>query len=488
MSTIGTSANESSVPLCVDMDGTLIRTDIIWESIARLLKKKPLILLALPFWLIRGRAYFKQRLSAHVEVDPAGLPYHAEFLEYLRAQKNKGREILLVTAADDRPARKVADYTGMFSEVLASNGVANLRGDHKGKTLAARFGERGFDYAGNSTVDIPVWRLCRQAIVVNAGESLAQKARKVAEVSQVFPSRVDFVWASIRALRPHQWVKNLIVFVPLITSHLTSHAYSREAALARAIIAFVAFCFCASSVYVINDLLDLESDRQHATKRNRPLASGELPVVAGLLLAPVTLLLAAAATCFLSWNFAGVLAVYVLLSISYSFTLKKIALLDVFVLAGLYTIRLIAGHEASRVDYSFWLLAFSMFIFLSLALLKRFTELEVARRAGGAEPSGRGYVTGDAEIVSALGIANGYLSVLVMALYVNSREVSKLYQEPILLLLVCPLLLFWISRAWLLARRGKMHEDPIVFALKDPVSYLIGILTLAVLWLATRLG
>jgi 4-hydroxybenzoate polyprenyltransferase len=465
------------------MDGTLVRTDVLWESLALLLKRRPWDLMLLPFWLLRGRANLKQQIAARTELNPAHLPYHHEFIDFLRAEHGKGRAIILATAADSHPAQSISKHVGLFSEVVASNGATNLRGSSKGRLLTERFGRHGFDYAGNSSVDLAVWSEARRAIVVNASAGVAQRAARVSEVSRVFNPRTGGLGAVLRELRPHQWIKNLIIFVPLVTSH----RFVESNLVARAVLAFIAFSLCASGVYVLNDVLDLEADRQHETKKRRPLASGDLPLGAGLALIPVLFGLTAVTAAFLSWSFAAVLVVYVLLTTSYSWRLKQIALLDVFVLAGLYTIRLIAGHEATKIEYSFWLLAFSMFIFLSLALLKRFTELAAVRQQNKHGSMGRGYVAGDLELVAMLGIGSGFLSALVMALYVKSPELMAqgLYQNPTLLLLMCPLLLFWVSRMWLIAHRGKMHDDPVVFALKDGVSYLIGAIGLVVLWLAT---
>lgn len=475
------NANESSVPLCVDLDGTLIKTDVLWESMVLLLKERPLYLLVLPFWLLRGRAHMKQRIASLTDLNPATLPYHQPFLEYLRTEKRKGRRIILATAADRRLAEGVSRHLGLFSEVVASDGQTNMRGKNKGHALSERFGKKQFDYAGNSTVDLPVWEMSRNAIVVNANDRLAEKARERTEVSHVFNQPGSFLRALARSMRPHQWVKNLIIFVPL----LTSHKFNESKRVGDALLAFIAFSLCASGVYMLNDLLDLDSDRHHATKKMRPFASGELPLPVGLVMAPLLLGLSVGIALFLSWKFVAVLAGYFLITTSYSWRLKQVALLDVFFLAGLYTIRLIAGHEASVIEYSFWLLAFSMFIFLSLALVKRFTELKLLRLQNKPNSRGRGYAADDLELVAMLGIASGFMSVLVMALYVNSPEVHELYKHQKLLLMVCPLLLYWISRVWLLAHRGRMHEDPIVFALKDGVSYLVGALTLCVLWLAT---
>ncbi len=471
----------SAVPLCVDLDGTLIRTDLLWESLVRLLKRNPLWLVVLPFWWWRGRAVLKRQIAARVEVDPATLPYHAAFLDFLRAQKAAGRVLVLATASDAELARRVAEHVGIFDDVLASDGATNLRGAAKLAKLTGRFGVRGFDYAGNSAVDLAVWRQAREAIVVNALASLARRAARLTQVNDRFCHANSTVVEVLRAMRPYQWVKNLIIFVPL----LTSHQLANLPLVFKALWAFAAFCLCASAVYVLNDLLDLEADRRHPAKRRRPFAAGDLPLPVGLGLVPLLLALGLGLAAALSPGFLGVVLLYLLLTTAYSCRLKQVALLDVFVLAGLYTLRLIAGHEATQVAYSAWLLMFSMFFFLSLALVKRFVEVASLRRQNQSATHGRGYLARDWELVASLGAGSGYLAVLVLALYVTSQEVRTLYRQPTLLLLVCPLLLYWISRVWLIAHRGEMHEDPVVFALKDRVSYLVGLLTLAVIWLAT---
>jgi 4-hydroxybenzoate polyprenyltransferase len=365
--------------------------------------------------------------------------------------------------------------------VLASDGRHNLRGKAKGARLAERFGKGGFDYAGNSSVDLPVWERGRRAIVVNAPTSLAARAAKRAPVESVFPLRESVLRAFWRALRPYQWVKNLIVLVPAITSHrLTEPGVALNAGIALA-----AFCLCASGVYLLNDLLDVEADRHHASKRQRPFARGDLPLPAGLAAFPVLLLASFFIGLRLPWGFLAALGAYVLLTTSYSLRLKQAPLLDVFCLAGLYTVRLVAGHEATGIPYSFWLLVFSMFLFLGLALVKRGVELETARQQSQNDIKGRGYAAADLPLVTILGCCSAFLAVLVLALYVNSQEVRILYRHPNLLLLICPLLLYWMSRLWLLAARGRMHDDPVVFALRDPVSYAVGALTLVVIWLAT---
>jgi 4-hydroxybenzoate polyprenyltransferase len=481
MSSPATNARENPVPLCVDLDGTLIKTDLLWESLLRLLKRNPLYLLAVPFWWMRGRAFLKRQLAARVELDPAILPYNDVFLEFLREAKRQGRPLILATASDRELAARVASHVGLFDEVLGSDGQANLRAQAKARLLAERFGERGFDYAGNSSSDLPVWARARAAIVVNASDGLAQRAAQRAKVGRVFKPLQCQGGALVRCLRPHQWVKNLIIFVPL----LTSHRLGERPLLVDALWAFAAFSLCASGVYVLNDLLDLDADRHHPEKKNRPFAAGDLPLPVGLAIFPLLFLASALVSLKLKPEFAGILAIYFAATTSYSWRLKQVAILDVFVLAGLYSIRLVAGQLATGIILSNWLLVFSMFIFLSLALAKRFLELQMLRQENKTDAKGRGYTASDLELVATLGLVSGYVAVLVLALYVNSDQVRILYGHPTWLLLVCLLLLYWISRVWFIAHRGQMRDDPVVFALRDWVSYAVGVLMLAVLWLAT---
>ncbi len=475
------TAREAQIPLAVDLDGTLIRSDLLWESLVRLLQRRPLTALVVPFWWLQGRAYLKQELAARVQVDAASLPYNEEFLTWLREQKRSGRKLILATASDIAMAQPVAQHVGLFDEVMASDGKTNLRHAAKRRALTAKFGERGFDYAGNSSVDLGVWAGAREAIVVNGAAGLPQRAAQQTKVGKVFPARPSAFTALLKSVRPHQWSKNLIVFLPV----LTAHQFGNPALVWLAVQAFTAFCLCASAVYLFNDLLDLEADRHHPAKCHRPLASGALPLSAGLVTAPLLLLLAFGVALGLSPNFLAVLLGYFATATAYSWRLKQIALLDVFVLAGLYTLRLVAGHVATSIAWSTWLLMFSMFIFLSLALMKRFQELQSVRSQNRHAIKGRGYTAGDLELVATLGLVSGFSAVLVLALYVNSEQVVKLYTHPTVLLLVCPLMLYWISRVWFVAHRGQMHVDPTAFAFKDWVSYVIAALTMAVMWLAT---
>jgi len=475
------ASSSPPVPLAVDLDGTLIRTDMMWETLVRLLRVNPVAAFASLFALFRGRAHFKRTLVAQVQVDPASVPYHADFLDWLRQQKTSGRKLILATASDADMARPIAAHFGLFDDVMASDGKVNLRNAAKRQALSERFGERGYDYAGNSSDDLGVWPGAREAIVVNAPASLARRAGTVTTLGKTFLSEASRITALARAMRPHQWIKNLIVFVPV----LAAHQLGNWPAVLQALIAFVAFSLAASGVYLLNDLLDLDADRHHARKRNRPFASGDLPLQFGLVGAPALLLVAVGVSLCLSVQFLIVIAVYFVVSFSYSWRLKQIALLDVLFLAGLYTLRLVAGHVATGIAWSNWLLAFSMFIFLSLALMKRFQEIQGVREQNGHELKGRGYTTHHHGAVASFGILSGIGAVVVLGFYVNGAKVVELYQHPRLLLLACPLLLAWICRVWVLTYRGQMHDDPTAFAFKDWASYVIGLLMLVAMWLAT---
>ena len=476
-------AVREGIPLCVDLDQTLIRSDMLWESLVRLAGHRPWLLLLVPFWLLRGRAFLKRQLARRIRFNPAALPYNEPLLEFVRVCRQEGCPTVLVTACDILLAQPIADHVGVFDEVLASDGRRNLRGAAKADVLVQRYGARGFDYAGNSPVDLHVWTHSRRAIVVNAGQSLARRAATVAAAGPVFLKTTSTWRGLLQALRPHQWVKNLIVFIPPFAAHLFSIP-----SLVDAAIAFVAFCACASATYVANDLLDVEADRCHSLKCRRPFASGELSLAAGFVLFPSLLAGGIAVGYLQSASLAGVLVLYSVTTTAYSLALKRVPVLDVFVLAGLYTLRLIAGHVATRAPYSAWLLAFSMFIFLSLALVKRFKELQIPLANTDAVALGRGYAASDLEVVGVLGLVSGYMAVLVLALYVNSSQVAVLYRYPMLLLLVCPLLLYWITRIWLLTYRRQMHTDPVLFAVKDWPSYVIAALVLGVSFAAMGLN
>lgn len=459
---------EQDVPLCVDLDGTLIRSDLLHESALMLVRRNPLYLFGFLAWLLRGRAHLKRQIALRARVDVAALPYDERVLEWLR-DRDQHRQRVLCTASDALLAERVAAQVGVFDAVIGSDGVRNLGGGGKRDALLERFGERGFDYAGNALPDLHVWRHARQAIAVNASPRVLRRLRAEREVARVFP-RARAGWrAWLAALRLHQWPKNALVLVALGAAHL---AFDPTAVM-RALVAFLAFSLCASGAYVLNDLLDLDADRQHPRKRLRPFAAGNLGLASGLLAALLLTVAAFALARVLPLRFTLVLLAYAVTTLTYSLVLKRVPMLDVLTLAGLYTVRIIGGAVAITVPVSSWLLAFSMFLFLSLAMVKRYAELHRVAATAERRAAGRGYAVGDLPLIQSLGTASGYLSVLVLAFYINSTKSAQLYRHHEVLWLLAPLLLYWISRVWLLARRGRMHDDPVVFALTDRVSLVV---------------
>jgi 4-hydroxybenzoate polyprenyltransferase/phosphoserine phosphatase len=467
-------------PLCVDLDDCLIRSDLLLEAVLLLLKRNPAYVLLALTWLVRGKAVFKAEVARRVQLNPAALPYSRELLDWLRSERSRGRHIWLCTAANESLARAVATHLGIFNGVIASDASVNLIGRVKADRLVGSFGYRNFDYCGNERGGVPIWASSSGAIVVNAEPALAARAAGQVPLLHTIPGASARWRALLRALRPHQWAKNALLFVPLLAAHRAGDLVL----IGSACVAFVAFSLCASAVYVLNDMLDLEADRAHARKSKRPFASGDLPLAAGFGLIPALLAGAVLAAIPLPGQFQLTLAGYALLTSAYSLGLKGMVLIDALALAGLYTLRVIAGAAAVSVPLSFWLLLFSLFLFLSLALVKRYAELDALRRRQQLEAAGRGYHVEDLPMLEALGISAGYLSVLVLALYINSPATVPLYRHPQAIWPLCFLLLYWVTRLWMKTHRGRMHDDPVVFALSDRVSLLTGLLAALTVGLA----
>lgn len=426
-------------PLCVDL-GTLMPGNLLQESFMRLVKRNPLHVLRLPLWLLRGKDALQAEITGRIEVDPATLPYNRALLAWLADEKRGGRRIYLC-AADQKQAAAVATHVGVFDGVILGEDMAG--------SLVERFGERGFEYCGP------------------AGD-----LGGVAGAGRDFQPRGGKARALLRALRPHQWTKNVLVLVPVAAAH----RFTELPLLLDCLLAVLVFCLGASSVYVLNDMLDVDSDRLHPRKSRRPFASGALSLSAGLVLAPLLLAAAGLVALLLPGHFQLAFAAYYLLTLAYSLDLKRRVVVDAMALAGLYTLRIIAGATAVSVPLSFWLLLFSIFMFLSLALVKRFTELNDLRDRQKTQAAGRGYRVEDAAVLQSLGTASGQISVLVLALYIHSQDIESLYSRPKFIWILCVLLLYWISRVWMKAQRGEMHEDPVVFALKDARSLTVGLL------------
>ena len=470
-----------SVDFYVDLDGTLLRTDLFHESVWRFIKRSPWKI----FWLasifiLRGRAAAKTLLARKVSISPETLPYEKELIADLRRRKAAGQRLVLITAAHWRHARRVGRHLALFGATYGSSARENLKGKRKLARIRALCAGQPFGYAGDSASDRPIWRAAQQVILVNAPRRDVAEAKAAGRVQLVITSRPPAWRAVIREMRLHQWAKNALLFVPL----LTSHTYGEGPRALLALAAFLVFGLAASGHYFLNDLLDLDADRAHARKSNRPLASGNLSLGMGLAGALVLPLFAfALSVAILPWYFTATLGAYFILTNLYSFYLKRVSTADIVALAMLYTVRVVAGAIAISVVISSWLLAFSMFVFISLAYLKRYIELAARTEAG---IRGRGYSGTDAETMFSLGIANSTAAIVVLAFYISSAEVKILYNEPEILWGLCLLMLYWTNRIWIGARRGKIHDDPIVFAIRDRVSLAVGLLSLAVV-LAARI-
>ncbi|HEY8026154.1 MAG TPA: UbiA family prenyltransferase [Burkholderiaceae bacterium] len=469
---------DMSLPLVVDLDGTLILTDTVWESALVACRHQPATLFALPVWLRAGKANLKHQLAKRAEIDVPGLPWNVPVLQWLVEQHASGRKLFLATGSDLHYAKRVMEHLDIFEDVLASADGHNLTGENKRAALVARFGEGGYDYAGNSRDDLPVWRSAYRAIAVHLPIHLEKQVAIEIAKKFVRPEPRWHAWP--KAMRLHQWLKNLLLFLPLLASHNLQPEIWTKAALG-----YLAFGLCASSVYLLNDLLDLRHDRHHPRKRQRPFASGRLPLVEGMLAAPCLGIAAFGIAFALSPPFALVLLGYYALTLVYSFVLKRIAMLDVMTLAGLYMVRILAGAALTNIVPSFWLMSFAMFFFLCLASLKRYIELVDLRTRREHKAKGRGYSVDDAPLVASQGAAAGHVAVLVLALYINSREVWDLYHEPRWLWGICLLLLYWLNRSWWLAHRGKLHDDPVAYAFSDRSSRIILLLVFGLLVLAT---
>lgn len=471
-----------ALPLVVDLDGTLIRSDLLVESGLSYVKDSSVNVLHLPKLLLKGKAALKKELAGAFDVDAPTLPYVEEALDFIRDQKTLGREIILATASDEKLANQIADYLGIFNQVLATKDGLNLSATNKANALTEILGEKQFDYMGNSSDDIAVWKVANKAILVNPERGVLSKAQKLGNVQTVIDGRSNAIKTYAKAFRLHQWAKNTLIFIPLIAAHQILDLGK----LTEGLFAFLFFSLCASSVYLVNDLLDIPNDRNHETKRNRPIPAGIISIKRVILLAPalcVTSLLLSAL--LLPSLFTLCLIAYMALTSLYSFYLKRVLFVDVITLALLYTQRIFAGVAVFDLRLSFWLLTLSTFVFLSLALVKRYTELISARNSNKlGKTKGRGYHTDDIELIASLGGSAGYISALVLALYIQDPSTVSLYSNPEYIWAACPVLLYWISRTWILAHRGEMNDDPVVFAMKDRISLICGLTFAIVFWLA----
>jgi len=463
-----------NIPIVVDLDGTLIRSDLLYESASQFIIQNPFQIFKLPYWLAKkGISYLKGRLAGASQIDVSLLPYNHFLINWLRQEKQSGRKIVLATASDEGLANSVAKHIDLFDEVFGSKDLINLKSNQKRDHLVSLYGENGFDYVGNSFADLPIWKCARLAYLVGNSRSLERELKRTGKLVQPFPlgSNIrEIIISWIRELRIHQWAKNILVLIPLFAAH----KYTDNSSILAGTLAFLLYGLVASSAYVLNDLVDIQNDRAHQHKHTRPLAAGRLNILSAWAVWPLLVVTSLfIAFSVLPMRFGLVLVAYFLLTIAYSFVFKKIAILDVLVLASLYTVRIIAGAFAIGVSVSFWLISLSLFLFTGLAFIKRYSELLSQKGAINRKVTGRGYLSEDLTMVACMGISASYCSVLVAALYVQDVHTAVLYKTPQIIWLVCPILLYWVSYMWLMTIRGRLHEDPVAYALKDVSSWVI---------------
>lgn len=469
-----------SLPLCVDLDGTLVRTDTLHEHLIAATSQSTIKTLLSFKYLLAGKAKFKAELAKIRSLPADNLPVNDHVIEFISSQPTE-REKVLVTGATTTTASAVAEKTGLFSSVMASDDLTNLTGEKKRQKLVEKYGEKGFDYIGNDYVDWPVFESANQGYIVSNDQKLIDDTTAqyshIATIEQEKSTAKDWM----KLLRVHHWAKNLLVFIPLLLEHRIFDIQL----IIQSVLCFLAFSLLASATYILNDLHDIHADRQNTTKCKRPLASGAISIAAGIKTCALLLVLLAILLFFLGSSLIAVLAFYLVATLSYTLFIKQILFLDVVTLACLQTLRIIAGIVAINALWSFWVLSFSMFFFLSLALAKRVTELKNLDKENRTESVGRGYEVGDISILMPAGVSAGNISVLIVALYINSEKVIKMYFVPEFLWGLCPLLVYWLGRIWIVTARGYMTEDPLVYALKDKISILIAFAFAACVLLAS---
>lgn len=470
---------QSDCALFADLDGTVLATDSLYECLLSVLKNRFWLALLVPFWALRGRAFFKYKVAGYSIIDFSLLPYRSKVVAYLKTEKAKGRKIILATGATQIIANQVAENLKLFDFILASDKYTNNVGENKLKAIVSLNEGLEFEYIGDSTEDFPVLRSAAIATIVDRNNGLVNKLKKAKKKYTVVES-VGFNWvAFLRLIRAHQWSKNLLIFSPIVAAQKFS-----EISWAPVFFLFIGFCALASAVYIFNDLMDIDSDRAHYNKRYRPLAAGEFAIKAGWLTLFLGLIIAFSVAASISSQVVLLFLVYATANILYSILLKQLILVDVFILTSFYLARIIAGSLASSIELTSWFLSFAVLTFLSLALLKRYTEIIEVGSFNDVLP-GRGYRYIHAKPVLALGVISGLLSCLVLVMYMNSASILNIYERPFLLWLLCPCHLFWFTRMWILAVQRKMDEDPVRFAVKDPITYFLSGLIILLLALAS---
>ncbi|MGI6681309.1 MAG: UbiA family prenyltransferase [Bdellovibrionota bacterium] len=465
--------NKEKECLFVDLDGTLIKGDLLYECLISIIKKSFFSIFFIPIWLLKGKAYLKEKFSLLIELNVELLPYNQEVVAYIKAKKEKGIRIILATASNHNLAKPISGFLGLFDDVIASNKKENLKGKNKLKKIKSYLSDNNFSkefsYIGDSTADIVIFNEAKEPIIVG-NEKIYNKIKLKNKNAKFIAESAKFsITSFLSMIRTYQWVKNLLIFIPLILSH----KFLNIDLVLKAIVAFFSFSFLASSVYIINDIFDINADRMHPSKKHRAIASGDIPISLGLktviFLIPFSIVISLS----LGKEFLLILTLYFITTTLYSIFFKKIVLVDILILSLLYTVRILAGGVALNIALSPWLAMFSLFMFFSLACAKRYAELYAVKNNLQHKIMGRGYQASDLEQIQIFGSSSGYIAVLIFALYIQSDVSVRLYKTPSFLWGLCPLMLYWISRVWLISHRGQMEQDPIIFAMKDKASYII---------------
>jgi len=457
-------------PLIVDLDGTLIKSDILFDSFVVLIKNPILIFKAI-FYLLKGKSYLKDFLSQRYDINPKLLPYNEKVVDFLRTESSE-RSIILCSASHSRYTSIIADHFGFFHSHYGTTPDFNLSGKNKAKFLVDMFGAKKFEYIGNSFTDLPIWEQADKAYVVTGSKRLVSKVKLINDNFLVLKTAKTPIKSFFKMIRVHQWLKNVLIFIPLFTS-IIDPSFS---AFILTLIGFFSFSFCASSVYILNDILDINNDRTHPRKKFRSLASGDISTPAGFLCSCFLLITSLSlGLFFLNSQFLLVLSLYFIITLFYTYSFKSIILLDCFTLALLYVVRIVSGVEILNLDLTYWLLLFSFFLFLSLSFLKRYSELKVIESLGEKNISGRAYILSDIDFIEIVGLCSGFLAILLFSLYINTSKALGIYGDPVYLLPCVLILSFWLLWVWFNGNRGMMHDDPVIFAVKDRISLFLGV-------------
>lgn len=463
--------------VCVDLDYTLISADILVEQIVSYLKSKPLAFFQILLWLLKSKQNLKEKLYENVHLEYGELPYREEVLRYLKQEKENGKKLVLVTASSIKIAQNINNHLKLFDEVYGSDSTLNLKGKNKAKFLEQKFGRNQFTYIGDSIVDLPIWKKSKNSILVSNARIMNLILEKQKNFSCNLLSYRTKIEDFFKLVRLHQWVKNLLIFVPLLFAHKFNDVY----VIGQSIFAFISFSLVASSVYIFNDLVDIKNDRKHPGKKKRPIASGVISAYTALSIALLIFLLGIVIALSINYKFTLICLIYIFLNLVYSFAAKRIPIVDIFLLSTFYVLRILSGSFATEIPVSNWLLAFSIFFFLSLATLKRYVELNLSSNSE-KNIYGRPYDINYLNLFQVLGINSAFASAIVLILYINSEKVYTLYKSPSLLWFDAFLLLFWLTLLWNHSKSKDIDYDPVLVVLKNPIFLLVSIL-MVVIWI-----